>query len=517
MSKIVTAAEAISKIPDGAFVAIAGVGGNGIPSESVAALAERYEKEQHPKGISVMCSGGNPAPNSLTKEGLMGGYYSGLPGLDTDLIKSNAFPAYALTQGIAVQLYRAQANDSPFLTKAGVNTFLDPRIEASALNDNAAGKPIVELLTIGGQEYLHYDLPPVTVALIRGTTADTDGNLTNEEELIKHEILYMAMAAHNNGGIVIAQVKHIAPLGSLNAAMIKVPGMLVDYVIPCSDVPKWHTPDMTKVYSAGQTGYAKVDDSFVPLHTYKPDGDRLIVARRATEELKPGLVCNVGIGMPAGIAYVVSTEGIFNDFYLSNELGAIGGHIGNGMFFATAFNARAYMNHHEMFDFINGHGLDITFLGAAEVDEDGSVNVTRIAGKIRGSGGFINIASSTRKVVFLSSFTVGGDSTGDNGSLKILEQGKPGKFLKKVDQISFNGKDAERRGQEIMYVTERAVFKLIKGKVTLIEIAEGMDLQKDILDFMEFKPEIAPDLKKMSRFCFSTDPIGLKEQWSKLI
>ena len=515
--KVVTVAEAVSKIPDGAFVALCGVGGGGVPTEAVEAMAKRFENEQHPKDISVIHAGGNFTTRFLTKEGLMSAYYSGLPTIDTETIKKNQFPVYSMSQGIVLQLIRAQANDSPFLTKAGVNTFLDPRIEASAVNEKAAEKPIVEVLTIGGEEYLHYDLPPITVALIRGTTADADGNITFEEETIKHEAMYLAMAAHNHGGIVIAQVKYIAPAGSLAGADVKVPGMLVDYVFTCSNPEKLHGPHFTdKAFGPALTGHGKVDESLIPFDSYKPDGERLIIARRGAAELKPGDICNIGVGIPIGIAYVTSKEGVQDMFSLSNELGSVGGHVGGGMFFSSSFNARAYLQHHEMFDFINGHGLDITCLGAAEIGEDGSVNVTRIAGRIHGSGGFVNISSSTRKIVFMGSFTVGGNSTGENGALKILEQGKGGKFPKKVDQISFNGKDAARRGQEVLYVTERAVFKLIDGKMTLIEYADGLDIQKDILDFMEFKPEIAPDLKKMPAYCFDDKLMGLKEQWEAM-
>lgn len=512
-----TAAEAVSHIPDGAFIALGGVGGSGIPTEAIEAVAERFEKEGHPRSISVIHAGGGPISNTLVKEGLMGAYYSGLPSIDSGLIKKNTFPAYSLTQGNCVQLYRAQGNGSPLLTKVGLHTFLDPRLEAGACNAKAAEKPIVEVVALGGEEYLHYSLPPITAAIIRGTTADTDGNITFEEETVKNEALYLAMAAHNHGGVVIAQVKYIAPAGSLPGAEVKVPGLMVDYVFPCSDPGKYHLPLVNKPFGPGLTGHYKVDDDIVPLESYKPDGERLIVARRAVEELRPGLVCNVGIGMPVGIAYVTSKEKVHNDFYLSNELGAIGGHIGGGMFFASSFNARAYLHHHEMFDFINGHGLDMTFLGAAEIGEDGSVNVTLIAGRIKGSGGFINISASTAKVVFLSSFTVGGSSSGENGALKILEPGKGGKFPKQVDQISFSGPDAARKGKEVLYITERAVFKLIGGKVTLIEYAAGLDIEKDILAFMGFRPEIAADLKTMSPQCFREDIIGLKEQWEKFM
>lgn len=514
--KIITAAEAASKIKDGAFIALCGVGWNGIAREVVDALMDRYDKEGHPKGISLIHAGGIGVANDFAREGMLGAYYSGFPTLDSEIIARNQFPVYSLTQGIALQLVRAQANGSPYLSKVGVNTFLDPRIEASAGNAKAAEKPVVELVAVGGEEYLYYKIPPVNVAIIRGTTADTDGNMTTEDEPVKFESLYLAMAAHNNGGIVIAQVKHIAPAGSLPGAEVKVPGLLVDYVVQCTDQEKWHTPIHNKmVFGPGLTGYHKVQEDLIPLEVYAPKEERKVIARRAITELRPGYVCNVGIGMPDGVAYLASKEGIQDMFYLTNELGAIGGHIGGGYFFAASFNARAYINHHEMFDLINGGGLDMACLGSAEVGEDGSVNVTKIAGRVKGSGGFINIASCARKVVFLSSMTVGGRAVGEAGALKILEQGKGGKFPKQVDQISFNGKDAARKGQEIYYVTERAVFRLIDGKVTLIEQAAGLDLQKDILDYMDFRPEISPDLKPMPAYCFEDGLIGMKKLWEE--
>jgi propionate CoA-transferase len=516
-NKIVTAAEAAAKIPDGAFIAISGVGPQGVAQEVYEAVSNRFESEGHPKDISLIHSGGNGSTALFAKDGMMAAYYSGLPNLDSDLMAADKFPVYSLSQGIAVQIYRAQANDTPFLTKAGGNTFLDPRIEAGAANGRAKAKPIVEVATLGGEEYLHYQLPKITCAIIRATTADAEGNLVNDEEQVKHELLYLAMAAHNNGGIVIAQVKYLAKDGSLDGGSVKVPGMLVDYVVPCTDQAKYHMPLYSAPFSRGQSGFAKTDESIIPFEMYAPDGERLAVVRRAAAELWPGCVCNIGIGMPVGISYVVSKEGVQDMFVLSNELGAVGGHLGGGFFFPSSFNARAYLNHHEMFDFINGHGLDITFLGAAEVDEDGSVNVTRIGGKIKGSGGFVNIAASTPKVVFISSMTIGGKHEVGGGAIKIAAPGKGGKFLKKVDQISFNGNDAAKRGQEVWYVTERAVFKLIDGKVTLMEYADGLDVERDILAFMDFKPEMSPELKPMPKYSFETGPIGLKEQWLKQI
>lgn len=513
-SKIVTSAEAAAEVPDGAFIGISGVGPYGVAMEVYNAIAERYEKSQHPADISLIHSGGNMFSHELSKAGMLKAYYSGLPNLNADLIAGNTFPAYSLSQGIVVQIYRSQANDTPMLTKAGVNTFLDPRIEAGAANGMAMENPIVEVVTIGGDEYLYYTLPPITCAIIRATTGDAEGNLVDHEEGVKHELLNLAMAVHNNNGIVIAQVKYVARNGSLAGGDIKVPGMLVDYVVPCTDYDKWHWPKADAPYSIGQNGFSKIEESLIPFESYAPrEGERLVVARRASEELRPGFICNLGVGMPVGVSYIVSKEGIQDLLYMSNELGAIGGHLGDEMFFPTSFNARAYMRHDEMFDFINGHGLDITFLGAAEIDEEGSVNVTRIGGKIKGSGGFVNIAACTQKIVFVSSFTIGGKYVVEDGTLKIITPGRSGKFLKKVDQISFNGNDATRRGQDICYITERAVFKLINGKVTLIEYAQGLDVKNDILAFMEFKPEISPELKPMPAYCFETGLIGIRERW----
>ncbi len=260
-----------------------------------------------------------------------------------------------------------------------------------------------------------------------------------------------------------------------------------------------------------------MDESVIPLESWAPDGERLIVARRAAAELKPGDICNVGIGMPVGTAYVAVKEGIHDMFHMTVECGSIGGITGGGFFFGTAFNARAFLQHHEMFDFYNGHGLDIAFLGAAEVGEDGSVNVTRIAGRTHGSGGFVNISGCTKKLVFMTSLTGGGKCLYEDGVLKIVKEGKPVKFVKKVDQVSFNGREAVRKGQDVTYLTERAVFKLIDGKLTLVEAAPGLDVEKDILALMNFRPEISPDLKPMPAFCFTKEPIGLKAQWEKIL
>jgi propionate CoA-transferase len=515
-NKVVTAAEAVKKIPDEAFIAVNGVGGSGIPMELVDAVVDRFKAEGHPKDLSVIHSGGNGGARALgSVEGLVGTYYGGFAGLDPQVMDGNKFPSYSLTQGICTQLYRAQSMDVPYLSKAGLHTYIDPRYQGGAINAKAKEKSIVEVLEIGGEEYLHFKLPPVTVALLRATTADSDGNLINDEESIKNEIYPIAAAAHNNGGIVIAQVKNLVEFGQIDAADVRVPGMLVDYVVVCSDPAKYHHQGMGRDFQIGATGHARIDINSIPFEAWAPKNERLILARRGVTELWPGCISNVGMGAPDGIAYLAASEGLYDMFYSTNELGAIGGVTGGGFFFGGAFNAHAYIDHHIMFDFINGHGLDITFLGAAEIDEHGSVNVTRIAGRTNGSGGFVNISSCTHKVVFLATLTAGAKLAVESGALKILQEGKPLKFVKEVEQVAFNGKQSVIKDQEVLYITQRAVFKLIDGKITLIEYAEGMDIEKDIIANMGFRPNIAPDVKPMPPFCFATDKIGLKEQWER--
>jgi propionate CoA-transferase len=381
----------------------------------------------------------------------------------------------------------------------------------------AKERPLVKVVEIENEEYLHFNLPPLTVALIRATSSDADGNLINDDEAIKNEILPMAMAAHNNGGIVIAQVKNLLERGAIDGADVKVPGMLVDYVVVCSDQEKWALQNGTGVLIPAIGGHLKAAKESIPFEEMEPHGFKSLMARRGAAELWPGCVCNVGIGIPIGIPYVTAMEDVWDMYYQTVELGAIGGYIGGGPYFSYAFNARSYLNHDEMFNFIDGRGLDITFLGAGEVGEDGSVNVTRINGRTNGSGGFVNISSNTNKIVFMCTHTTGGGAEIVDGKLQITKPGSPHKFVKEVEQVAFNGKMAAAQGKDVTYVTERAVFKLLDGKLTLTEYTPGVDIERDILAMMEFRPEISPDLKPIPDFCFRTDPIGLKEQWERIL
>ncbi len=521
MAKIITAAQAAKLIKDKDFIAMCGVNFAGVAMEVIDAIVDRYKEEGHPRGLSLMHSGGNAYGAAFGIDGLVDTYYAGFTTIGNEFIDGNKIAAYSLTQGVATQFYRAQAADYPYLTRVGLHTYIDPRNQGCATNEKARANPIVELVEIDGEEWLHFKIPPIKVALIRATTADVTGNLINDDESIKHEILPVAMAAHNNGGIVIAQVKNLVELGEIDAADVKVPGMLVDYIVVCSDQAKWQPQQAMMIFQPGLTGHVKVAESTIPFDLMMPKADRLVMARRGLMELWPGCISNVGIGASDGVAMLAVDEGLKDMFYMTNELGAIGGITAGGPYFSAAFNARAYINHHEMFDFYNGHGLNITFLGAAEITEDGSVNVTRIAGRTNGSGGFVNISSSTPKVVFLCSFEAGCKAVPDpeNGTIKITKPGKAPKFVKEAEQIAFSGKEAVRKGQEVMYITERAVFKLIDGKVTLIEYAPGFDIEKDIIDHMGFRPAISPDLKEMPACIFAEEgkKMGMKEKWEAIL
>ncbi len=516
-SKIVTAAEAAAKVKDGDFIATCGVNTSGGALEVMEALAERYKTEGKPK-ISLMHAGGSGIVRVLAESGMIDTYYSGLPIVGPEFVDGNAFPTFGFAQGIAVQAYRAQAADFPFLTKAGLNTFIDPRQDGGAVNEKAREmakkKPVVELHEVDGEEYLHIKLPPITVALIRATTGDADGNLSDEDESIKHELLQVAMAAHNHGGIVIAQVRRVAQRGTMLGADVVVPGMLVDYVVPCSDPEKYHTQNGGYYRNDCQAGKIRVDECMIPVEDWAPQGNRKIITRRAVMELRPGKISLIGMGLPDGVTYHVAKEHVYDLHSLCVELGAIGGITGGGYkYFSAAFNPTALIRHSDMFDFINGHGMDTAFLGAAEIGEDGSVNVTKLAGRVNGSGGFVNIAAMSKKIVFCTTFTQGGKFTTENGKLKIIEEGRPIKLIKQVSQISYNGPQAAAAGRDVVYVTERAVFRRINGKITLVEYADGLDIEKDIIALMGFRPEISPDLKTIPEICYTDEPLGLRKQW----
>ena len=515
MSKVISAEAAARLIQDHDVCGFTTMCISGYCQEVADAITKRYQEEAHPKGLTAIhaCGSGDYAHgsrrgiNGLAREGLIDTIISGHIGGSfdmCDLIAENKVKSYLVPQGVVTHIYRDQASHGPgVITKVGLHTFADPRIEGCRTND-AAKESIVKILEIDGKEWMQYKVPPINVAIIRATTADEDGNLTNEREAVQFEILPLAMAAHNNGGIVIAQVERIALKGSLKNVNVRVPGILVDYIVVAE--PDNHPQTWGYDYQPGLSGELLVPMSGVNKMSLS---ERKVIARRATMYLQKNTIVNLGLGMPDGISNIVVEEGVGGYITLTTELGTIGGVPGFGPYFGTAFNAEAYMRHYEMFDFYNGGGLDVTFLGISQVDANGSVNVSKIGGKPNGPGGFVNITQNTKRIVFMGTFSAGAKLAIQDGRLRIISEGKHKKWVKKLEQITFSGINAVENGQKVVYITERCVFELIDGKLTLTEIAEGIEPERDIYPMMEFRPTVAEKLRTMPAEIFC-------ERWGNL-
>jgi len=517
--KIITKEEAAKLIKDQDMVAISGSGGSGSCEAILQGIMERYQKTGHPKNIGVTCgiSPGNLTEdavgmNKLAAQGLVGIAYCAHLGMGKtfgNAIGNNQFPAFAVPLGVMNHLYRAIAgNEIGVLTKIGLNTFADPRIDGCRANELAKKeKDFVKLLTIDGKDYLLYYAFPIQVAVIKATYADEDGNLSLEHEGVIGEQYNMAMAAHNSGGIVIAEVEKIVPKHSLRARNVLIHGAYVDYVvvsIPDASLGEYNIP----YYRPELTGDARITLTDIPI---RPLDNRKICGRRAALELQKGYVINLGVGMPDSVANVAAEEGIASELYLSVESGPTGGVPIGGIAFGAAINPDSIIPTAEQFDAYNGGSLDMAIVGLAEVDQYGNVNVSSFGKRVTGPGGFINITQSTKKVIFMGTFTANGlEEEITNAALKIKQEGKKKKFVQKVQQITFAAKTAISNHQTILYITERAVFKLTENGLLLIEIAPGIDLQKDILNQMEFEPQISPNLKIMDSRIFDPAKMNLK-------
>jgi propionate CoA-transferase len=404
--------------------------------------------------------------------------------------------AYNLPQGVLALLMREIAGGRPgLLTTVGLNTFIDPRLEGGRMNKKAQ-ESLVELVDFQGREMLFYKSFPIDACIVRGTTADEDGNISVEQEGLDLHLLASAQATYNSGGVIIAQVKRVAKRGTLNPRMVRVPAHMVNAVVV--DPNQWQTAEGE--YNPSLCGEVRVPmDSIATL-----DFDiRKLIARRAALELRPGAVVNLGIGIPDGVANIAAEEGITDDFVFSIEMGVVGGVPAKGVIFGAAWNPDCIMSMPSQFDFYHGGGLDMAFLGMGEVDASGNVNVSKLGRRVTGSGGFIDISQNAKTVVFCGTFTNGEiilDTEG--GRISILKEGDIKKFRQQVGQITFSSGFATKNSQQVLYVTERAVFRLENGKMVLTEIAPGIDLQKDVLAQMEFTPEIAADLTIMDSAIF---------------
>ena len=505
-NKVIGADEAARLVRDGSCIAIQGSGGGvGEPTRLMRALGERFAREGSPRNLTAVHSTGIGdrkeigmdywALPGMVKRDIAG--HLGMAPKMARLIMDNQVEAYNFPQGVLGHMYSAVAARTPgVITKVGLGTYIDPRIEGGRMNE-ITREDLVRVIEIDGEEWLYWPRFSFDVAFVRGTTADTRGNITSEEEGAFLEGITIAQAAKNSGGIVIAQVKYLAQAGTLNPQAVRIPGIYVDYIVV--DPEQRQTSE--DHYNPAYCGHVKVPAESIPPI---PLDERKVIARRAAKVLFPGAVVNLGVGQPSGIAAVATEEGFIDQFTLTVEQGAVGGTPVGGVTFGVAYNPEAIIPMDSQFRFYDGGGLDLAFLGNAETDSHGNVNTSKVGAMLTGCGGFINITQNAKKVVFCGTFTVKGLSCSiGGGKITITSEGKVRKFVSRVNQISFSGDYARKKGQPVLYITERAVFALKEDGLHLLEIAPGIRLEEDILAHMDFKPIVGPDLKIMDREIFT--------------
>lgn len=521
MKKHITPAQAADLIPDGAIVSVSSSSGLGCPDLMLKAIGDRFDATGHPKNITTLhpiAAGdmsGIKGVDHIAKKGLLkriiGGSYpsgpsSAEPPLIWQMITADEIPAYNIPSGIMFDMHREAAAKRPgVLTKIGLDTFVDPARQGCAMNASAAAEPVVKRVTFEGEDWLYFPSIIPQVTIIRATTADERGNLSYEHEGAYLGGLDQALAARNNGGIIIAQVKRITKEGSLKPHDVRVPGMLVDYVVV--------DPDQKQTT---QTAYdpAISGEVFHPLDSFEvPEFNiQKVIARRVAQELEAGSCVNLGFGISANVPRILLEEGLHGSVTWVIEQGAVGGVPLLDFAFGCASNADAYMPSPYQFTYFQGAGFDASLLSFLEIGKDGSVNVSKLSFRphvTAGAGGFVDITARARKIVFSGMFNAGAKLSINDGKLVVEKEGKLKKLVNEVEHVTFSGRRAIEQGQDITYVTERCVMKLTRQGVVLTEIAPGIDLQTQILDQSEFELIVADDLKVMDASLFAEANIGL--------
>lgn len=513
--KVITSAQAAALIESGTTLCSQGMGGNDVAEELLLELEKRFLATGSPRHLSWIHSSGqgdhgDRGLNHMAHEGLLdwiiGGHFGPADKIQ-QLIVDNKMQAYNLPQGVISHMFRDMAANRPTITRIGLETFVDPRLEGGRLNAVTQDQ-IVELMELDGMEYLRYHhVKKPDYAFLRGTYADEQGNISLEEEPCYLESLQAAQAVKNDGGTVFVQVKKVVPYGSLDMRKVRIPGTLVDYVVPVADIRN-HMMTFDEQFNPAYCGNCRA--VIPPARGAMALDAKKIISRRAAMELVPHAVINLGIGVPEGVGKVAEEEGLRSELTLSIESGPIGGVPVSGIGFGSSLNPDCILFQSTQFDTYDGGGLDVAYLGLAEADRFGNVNVSKFGPKVAGAGGFINITQATKNVIFCGTMTAGGLKVEvRDGALRILQEGRVKKLVSDVQQITFSGRFANRTGQHVLFITERAVFRLTEAGLVLTEIAPGMDLQKDVLDQMEFVPEIAADLKTMDARIFREERMGL--------
>jgi propionate CoA-transferase len=506
-TKLMTADQAVADLADGVTLATSGLVGAAVPEALLTALERRFLAAGRPRDLTLVYGAGQGdgdrrGVNHLAHEGLVrrviGGHWGLAPRMGR-LAVEGRIEAYNFPQGVICQLYRDIAAGRPgCITHVGLDTFVDPLHDGGQLNDRST-EALVERIELGGRHWLWYKAFPIHVAMIRASAADPLGNLTMDEEVMVGEVLPIAQAAHNHRGVVIAQVRRLVDR-PLSPHAVRVPGMLVDRIVVAEEAE--HEQTFGQSFNAAfcsPSAEGLEQNELPPL----PLDERRIIAARACDELTPGAICNLGIGMPEGIARIAAERGLLGQVTLTVEAGAIGGMPAGGLAFGASVYPHAIVDQPAMFDFYDGRGLDFAALGAAQIDARGNVNVSRFGPRLAGVGGFVNITQTARRLVFCGTFTAGGLKVAiANGELRIAREGGTRKFVADVEHLSFAAQRCRQIGQDVLYVTERAVFRLTESGLELTEVAPGIDVDRDVLGQMDFRP-IVGDIQRMPAHVFA--------------